>query len=394
MLRTCIVAVGNDRQCYDTLRRQLQGEGYTVELVESAEEAFQLIAVEPPDLVLTDLHMADVDGIGLCRALLAHSPGLPVIVLTDVADPSAAVSALRAGAEDYLTKPVHFDELLFSIHRAIERRAARVERQQLRQRADELRFQALAAVEAHREILSVVAHDLRTPLGVIALWAQHLTRSPGPRGDTSQLGLAAISRNATRMQRLIGDLLDESRIRTGHLPLERAAHPLSALLADVSELRPLAQQKRVSLVTVPPNPERLLSCDRGRMNQVLGNLVANAIKFSKPGSTVTVSAEDDGDGVLFAVRDEGPGIEEDALPLVFDRFWQVKTSGQAGVGLGLYIVKSIVELHGGRVWVESRPGQGATFKVFLPGVVAGSDCSQDSARLHHAPHIPEPNPRS
>ncbi len=375
MSHTRILIVDDDPRARAGLQLLLQGEGYVVELAPSAAVAFRMVGENPPDLVLTDLQMPEMDGIALCRGLHVHSPQLPVIVVTGFSETSLAVRALHAGAEDYLIKPVDCDELLVSIQRAIERRAAAVERQQLRARTEELSRRALAAVDAHQEVLSIVAHDLRNPLGVIAVWAQQLLQAetPSALGQSAQLGLSAISRNALRMQRLIADLLDESRIRTGRLPLDRGQHLLSQLLADVSELRPLAQQKRVRVDITPPKRDRLVSCDRGRMNQVLGNLLANAIKFSPPESTVTVSVEDDGAAVRFAVHDEGPGIAPDALPKIFDRFWQNKKGSHAGVGLGLYIVKGIVESHGGQVSVESRLGSGTTFSVTLPEACLGVD---------------------
>jgi signal transduction histidine kinase len=375
MTHTRILIVDDEPHAYQALQVLLRDEGYRVELAESAAQAFEMIGENLPDLVLTDLQMPGMDGIALCRGLHAHSPELPVIVVTGFADTATAVRALQAGAEDYLTKPVDFDELLVSIERAIERRAASVERQHLRARTEELYQQALAAVAAHEEVLSVVTHDLRNPLGVISLWAQHLVQaeSENTLEQSAKKGLPSILRNAQRMQRLIADLLDESRLRTGRLPLELGEHLLSQLLADVSELRPLAQQKRVRVDVVPPARDRLVVCDRARMSQVLGNLLANAIKFSPEGGTVTVSVNDDGAGARFAVRDEGPGIAPDALPKIFDRFWQSKKGDQGGFGLGLYIVKGIVESHGGHVSAQSQLGGGSTFYVSLPEARAGRD---------------------
>lgn len=255
-----------------------------------------------------------------------------------------------------------------SRQRTVEPHTVSIESRQPRVRTKARRQQARATVDADQEILSVVAHDLRNPLGVISLWAEQLlkTESEKTLGDSTQAGLCSILRNAQRMQRLIADLLDDSRLRTGRLPLEYGEHLLSELLADVAELRLLARQKRVRVEVIPPTRDRRLLCDRARVSQVLGNLLANAIKFSPADSTVTVSVKDDGAAVRFAVHDDGPGIASDALPKIFDRFWQSKKGGQAGVGLGLYIVKGIVESHGGHVSAQSQLGRGSTFYVSLP----------------------------
>lgn len=362
--------VDDDLCARDPLQKSLLTQGYLVTLAESAAEAFALVGDEPPDVVLTNLQMPEVDGIMLCRGLHSLRPELPVIVLTGFADTQSAVRALHAGAEDYLLKPVNFDELLVSIQRAIERRAASVERQQLRARTEELYRQALAALDAKEEVLSVVSHDLRNPLGVISLAAQHLLRmdSPTALDPAVQSSASRILRNAVRMERLIADLLDQTRLRTGQLALDRGYHQLGQLLADVLDLRPLAQSKRVNVDVRPPERERLVFCDRGRIGQALGNLVTNAIKFSPAGSTVTVCAQEEGRGVRFVVRDDGAGIAPDALLRIFDRFWQIEAGGRGGIGLGLYIVKGIAESHGGGVTVESQLGRGSAFCVSLPEI--------------------------
>jgi signal transduction histidine kinase len=369
-----ILIIDDDLSTCRGLQELLRGHGYVVESAQSAAAGFAMLSKHPPDVVLTDLQMPEMDGITLCRGLRAFSPELPVIVITGSMDTGSAVRALQAGAEDYLTKPVDVDELVISIQRAIERRAARVERQQLRVRTTELHRQALAALDANEEVLSVVAHDLRNPLGVIALGAQQLLQaaSSGALDPSVRAGASSILRNAERMERLIADLLDESRLRTGGLALERDYHPISQLLTDVSELRPLAQQKSVSLLVRPPEPDRLLFCDRGRMGQALGNLLTNAIKFSAAGSTVTVFVELEERGVRFAVRDEGPGISPDASKRIFDPFWQTEKASRAGIGLGLYIVKGIAESHGGSVSVDSQLGIGSTFYVSVPEVSASA----------------------
>lgn len=378
MPRTRILIVDDDQATLRALEQLLGGEGFVVDMADTGSAALELAHNHPPDLVLTDLQMPEMDGIALCRALTKLSPELPVIVATGLADTASAVKALHAGAEDYLTKPLDFDALLVSIQLAMNRRAAMVERQQLRACAEELYQQAIAAVQAHEEVLSIVSHDLRNPLAVIAASAQQLLRAPSPgpveiAGSDVRSVASRILRGSARMERLITDLLDQARIRGGRLAVEPAAHRVSELLADISELRPLAQQKQVLIQIEPPAQDRLLCCDRARIAQALGNLLANAIRFSPAGGTVSVSVEDVTGGVRFNVRDQGPGIAPEALPKIFDRFWQSRKSGSVGVGLGLYIVKGIVESHGGQVGVETRLGFGCTFHILLPDVPASAE---------------------
>jgi signal transduction histidine kinase len=365
---TRILVVDDDPVTRMTLRDALTNEGYVVELEAEGASALRLVQRLPPDVLLADVHMPEMDGIELCRKVHEIHPDLPVILITGLEDMSSVVRALRAGAEDYLTKPLDFAAMLLGIERVIQRRAAKVEGEQLRARSGALYQQMESAVQAHQDVLSIVSHDLRNPLGVITMAAQRLRDLP-PRGEAGRdtKGIAAmILRGTARMERLIADLLDESRIRSGHLSLECEGHSLSQLLEDVCELRPLAQNKRILIDIVAPEWDGQVHCDRLRVGQALGNLVANAIKFSPEGSTVTVSAGANNGRVTFTVRDAAGGIAPEAVASVFDQFWQAKQGRRSGVGLGLYIVKGIAEAHGGEIRVMSHLGVGSTFHLEIP----------------------------
>lgn len=358
-----ILVVDDDAEARNGLGSLLRGEGFVVEVAEDGAAALVAVRACCPDVVLTDLNMPNIDGLELCRTLRVLEPDLPVVVAS-AGDTPAAIRAMKEGAGDYLTKPLDLDAVLISIRHAIEERAAKVEQKQLRLRNEQLYQEALSAVRTYEDIVSIVSHDLRSPLGVICLQAQ-LLKAEG--SASSMEAVDRILRSATRMEHLIRDLLDESRIRNGHLQLERAPHPLAELLEDVSELRPLALQKGVRLAIQQTGDALSVSCDRPRIAQVLDNLVTNAIKFSERGSTVSLSAGPCNDGVSFAIHNDGVGITAEAQPHIFDRFWQTSGDGRrAGVGLGLFIAKGILDAHGGRIWVESEPGFGTTFHVVLP----------------------------
>lgn len=368
MPHTRIMVVEHEPTSLEALRALFSDEGFAVDLAQSGVSALRIARQDPPDVVITDLQVPEMDGIELCRALHELSADMPVIVVTGLVDTACVVEALRAGAEDYLSKPLDVDAVLISVQRAIARRAAKIEREQLRLRTEELYRQALSAAQAHEEVLTVVAHDLRNPLAVILMRSRRLAElgCSAQRGGELQTIANSILRNVQSMQRLIADLLDESRIKTGHLSVECAGHSLAQLLGDISELRPLAQQKRISIALKLPTRERVVYCDRVRVSQVLGNLVANAIRFSPESSTITVSAEECNGGVLFSVGDEGAGIAGELLPHIFDRFWQSRPNQQEGLGLGLYITKGIVEAHGGQISVCSQLGVGSTFSFSIP----------------------------
>jgi signal transduction histidine kinase len=229
--------------------------------------------------------------------------------------------------------------------------------------------EARAAVQARDDMLSVVSHDLRNPLGVIGMAAQ-LLEGNGDRLDrrasTKYLGM--IRRAADSAVLLVNDLLEAARLEAEPYLLARSRVEVDALLAEVVETQgPLAEQAGVALVSDPPAAPSVLRADRQRLLRVFANLVGNACKFTPPGGRVRVGAGGEEDGVRFYVADTGSGIAAENLDRLFTRFWQADGADQRGAGLGLSIVKAIVEAHDGRVWAESRPGEGTTIHFWIPG---------------------------
>ncbi len=235
-----------------------------------------------------------------------------------------------------------------------------------------LYHEAREAVRTREEVLAVVSHDLKNPLGTISLSANLLTRAApeGEPGARIRRHADTIQRSAQRMDHLIRDLLDMASLREGKLTLERREHPVGQLIDEaLALLEPLAVEKSLELQARVRGRDTRLLCDADRIFQVLSNLVGNALKFTPAPGRVEVHAEPQGSEVRFAVRDSGPGIPRDKLPHIFDPYWQARETARQGTGLGLHIARGIVEAHGGRLWVESEPGQGSTFFFTLP--VAG-----------------------
>ena len=223
------------------------------------------------------------------------------------------------------------------------------------------------AIQARDEVLGIVAHDLRNPVNAI-LMAVSLLRRPGAERDAaSRTSVEAIGRSATRMNRLIRDLLDVTRLEASALSIEQAPVPAGRIVSESVEAQEsLASSSSLGLRLdlAPDVPE--VWADRDRLLQVFENLIGNAVKFTEPGGSITVGAAPRNGEVLFWVVDTGAGISIEDLPHVFDRFWQADKARSCGTGLGLPIVKGIVEAHGGRIWVQSRLGCGTTFLFTIP----------------------------
>ncbi len=251
-----------------------------------------------------------------------------------------------------------------------ERKHVDRERERLLERERESRYAAESASRAKDSFLATVSHELRTPLGVILGWAGIL-RAGNADARTVERAAEIVERNARAQAKLIDDMLDISRIVSGKFQIEPSEiDPARVVGAAVESLRPAAEEKGVALaLTVEPLPGPVVA-DPERLQQIVWNLLANAIKFSSQGGKVTVALGPAGDRLRIEVRDEGVGIDPQRLPHVFERFWQADTSStrrHGGLGLGLAIVRHLAEMHGGRVTAASRgEGYGATFTVEIP----------------------------
>lgn len=241
--------------------------------------------------------------------------------------------------------------------------------------------EAQAAVRSRDNVMAIVSHDLRNPLNAIALNLSLLTRPwAGDReGGDRRKGrgqLESIKRSVQRVGRMVEDLLAASTIQAGHFSVRASPECPEVLLADlVQALEPMAAEQGITLEAAFPSSLPPVLCDRDRVLQVFGNLCGNALHVAPRGGFIRVSARlEEGPStplgmngfVCFRVSDTGPGMPTAQLASVFDRYWQAAPGSSSGVGLGLFIVKGIVEAHGGRVWAESPQGEGASFFFTLP----------------------------
>lgn len=241
------------------------------------------------------------------------------------------------------------------------------------------------AIKARDEVMGVVAHDLRNPLNTILMQASALRTDDTCTPDVAQKQGAAIERAVKRMNRLITDLLDVAKLEAGRLSIESAAFEAKDLVLDAVEAqRDLAARASLELRGETEHELPRVWADRDRVLQVFENLLSNAIRFTEAGGTIVVGAEPRATEVLFWVSDTGRGIAVEDLPRVFDRFWQARGDKGHGrsAGLGLAIVRGLVEAQRGRVWVESTPGRGSTFSFTLPIARAGRE------RRHLRPPLP------
>jgi signal transduction histidine kinase len=295
------------------------------------------------------------------EALRAANESVAILAIVDNVD--ACDDLLEAGGNDFI---VRSDMTAHHLGRRLRFviRAAKLESDERQARSE-----AERAAHAREEILAVVSHDLRNPLNAISIAVQELS-DPRIDDETRARYVAAILRSTARAERLIRDLMCVAMIDSGRLVIEPRPLNLTALLRQAARDHELmAQNVRMSIELQLDEALGSVSADRDRILQVLGNLIGNALNHARGSGTVTIAAEPAaGERVRVSVIDRGPGIAADALPMIFDRYWQASRSGRArtGIGLGLAIAKSIVELHGGALSVESEAGKGTAFRFTLP----------------------------
>jgi signal transduction histidine kinase len=266
------------------------------------------------------------------------------------------------------------------VAQAVARKMTEVEVARLFEEAETARAQAEDASRMKDEFLAVVSHELRTPMSAILGWSHILKTERRNEPATLSKGLDVIERNARAQTKIIEDILDVSRIITGKLVIEPVAVSLAAVISDaIDVVRPSAAAKEIQLSLVAPDDLFGIIGDPGRLRQIVWNLLSNAVKFTPRGGQVQVTLARDEGSVSIAVRDTGKGIAPSFLPHVFERFRQADSSTtrlQGGLGLGLAIVRHLVELHGGHVRAASEgTDRGATFTVTLPVRVAGTTTS-------------------
>jgi two-component system, sensor histidine kinase and response regulator len=415
MPKGSLLVVDDEESVAVTMGAILEMDGYDVVVSTSGSDALRTLQEQVFDLVLTDLRLDDTDGLTIISEISRLQPDTMCIVLTGYASLESAIKALREGAYDYLIKPCDVDELRAVVARGVERRQLGI---QLKQRVAELETanatiyqmnrdlqrrieeataelkQLYRSAQAHVEqledldrlksrFLSMASHELKTPLTSVSGLAQVLLRrmrrrlelgrpddeewTAEQRAHVDRLDL--LNSQTARLGRLVDELLDVSRIESGKLEFRAAPVDLYDLVREVAARLQLTTTRHTIEVAAEGQQAGPVDADRDHLEQVLDNLVTNAIKFSPDGGTIHITVRDEGEQVVLSVRDSGVGIPVNQLDAVFGLFYQAEdpvSRRTGGMGLGLYISKEIVTRHNGRIWAESEPGKGSTFNIALP----------------------------
>lgn len=376
-----------------TLTVCLKDEGYNVNVCETAKDAIdQIVSSAPTDVVISDLKLTDGSGLQVLWALKKIDPDVAFILIAGHASLETAIEAVNEGAFAYHVKPLDTDALNQSVRNALKQHRLVVENRELllrlRRANRELRISSAAELEeknrelerlsvAKTQILSTVTHELRTPLTSIMGHVDRMLLKQdrvGHLNEVQQTHLQIVQKNAGRLKELVDDILDAASIDSSSFVLSLVDLDVQEEIeAAVQSMENQIAEKEISLGLDVPSDLPRVKADRLRFSQVISNLLSNACKYSPAGASANIVAKEDTGVVQIAVTDSGVGISEANQAKLFSKFFRADNSltrEVSGTGLGLYITKSIVEAHGGRIWVDSEGGKGSTFSFTLPTVAA------------------------
>jgi signal transduction histidine kinase len=366
-LRASILIVDDEAGLQTSLVTAFTKEGYRAAGAGSGEEAVEHLNQKAFDILLTDLMMPGMNGIALMELALRRSPDQVVVLMTGGATVESAVRALKGGASDYILKPFTLAEIFHVAERSLEQ--ARLRRENLHLEEINRRLQEVDQLKSN--LLSAMTHEFRTPLTIMHGWLDLLLGNQFGRLTGQQHeSLRAVRRGAVRLDRLISNLLAYVEYERGRVPLEYLSVGLSNLLQEAAdELRPDCLERRVVMEVEFENVLPVLRADGERLRLLFFNLMENAVKFNEPGGQVRVRAQGDAQGVEVSITNTCGVLPAEQIPRLLQPFTQGDMSirrAAGGLGLGLAVVRAILEAHGGRLAVESGPERGTTVRVRLP----------------------------
>jgi signal transduction histidine kinase len=393
-----ILIVDDDAIDRLTVSRSLRKSGMSIHQVEAttASEAREHLTNSSFDCIFLDYHLPDQDGLDLIRSLRADGIKIPLIVLTGQGDEQVAVESMKAGANDYLSKSkLVGDRLAYILKNAVRIYRAELEtsiayeklqetnkillhqNEELKKQQQQIKIQNLELLKASRlksQFLATMSHELRTPMNAIIGFSQVLLRqSKGNLNAHQRTMLDRILTNSKNLLLLVNDILDLSKVEAGRLELRPEPCDLVQLVeATVSQLRCMTDEKHLRIRVENRLSHSRAFNDSTRVRQILINLISNAIKFTDRGEIIVHLNESGMNRVSIEVQDTGIGIAAANLDHIFEIFRQIDQSisrQYGGTGLGLAITRSLVEMMGGKITVESELGRGSTFKVEIPRYV-------------------------
>ena len=399
------------------LRHTLEFHNYHVTTVHSGEEALQRLQQSKPSIIISDIIMPGIDGYELCKNIKKSKQyrEIPVILLTQLSDPSDIVKGLECGADHFITKPYDKDfilsqvqyivtnrelrkhalanlgleiffagqkyminsdriqiiDLLFSTYEIVLQKKRELET--MNQKLKETNIKLKHIDQVKNDFLSTVSHELRTPIAIMKEGISLcMDERVGRLNPVQKKLLTDTEDNLMRLTHLVNDLLDVSKIEEGKIKLRRKSMEICQTIQKLyEEYKPQADKKDIHLVKRLPKKPVMIYADEEKIIQIFNNLLSNAFHFTVNDDTITIGVKDKSKHIECYVSDTGVGIDEKDIPKLFQKFEQIDRvdgPGYKGTGLGLTICKGLTEKHNGKIWVESELGKGTTFRFTIPKI--------------------------
>jgi len=363
MTKERLLVIDDEEGLRNFCKRALTKEGYEVEVSSSGEEALALMKEKTFNLALIDLKMPGIDGLEVLKRIKEEYPRTETMILTGYGSFESAVDALRLGADDYLTKPIDVAALLMAVKRCLEKRALKREIHGLK-KLDKMKS----------EFINNISHELLGPISVATGAIDSIDIIAGEKkikDENFEMLMKIMKSNTAWMGKLIKNLSDFSKIEKGKIEMNCKLINLNELLSDTTkEIEIETEHNGRDPIEIKIQKEvSTLYADEDKMRIALYNLLKNAIKYTPADGKITITAQEKGEAVEITISDTGIGISPEHHEKIFDKFYRVDSSltqKVGGLGIGLSLVKKSVEVHNGRIWVESELNKGAKFIFTLP----------------------------
>lgn len=422
-MNTKVLIVEDSPTQLEQLRYILEKEGYDVSAAKNGLNALEVLKHTKPELIISDIMMPELDGYALCEQVKKNpeTKDIPIVLLTNLSDPQDVIRGLQSGADNFLTKPYNetfllsriryilinkeirqnslssdmgmaivfggkkyfinsdrmqiIDLLLSTYENAIQKNKELIDvNKQLVSMHNELETKNLQLQKLNEDknkFLRIAAHDLRNPVGTILSMSSILLDEEGDSLSPQVREMIGVMESSSSfMLQLLNELLDVAVIESGKLNLNIFEIDLVSLITNnILHNKPAADKKSIALEFKSDLEKLDATVDSVKIEQVLNNLISNAVKFSHTGKSITINLKQEEDNAVITVRDQGQGIPEAEMDKLFKPFSKTSvksTHGEQSTGLGLSIVKKIIEAHNGRIWAESEVNVGSAFSFSIP----------------------------
>ncbi|QXM05775.1 hybrid sensor histidine kinase/response regulator [Crassaminicella indica] len=360
----------------------IKNSGYEPILVSQGNEVLKYVRVEKPDLILLDIIMPKMDGYEVCEILKkdTRTEDIPIIFLTGQSRIEDVAKGFEVGAVDYINKPFHEVELIARVKTHLQLKKLHDKLKKSNEQLQKINMELLKANEIiqynklQTEFFANISHEFRTPLNLIFSTIQLFELCMQDHLDIKENKYIKIMKqNCYRLLRLVNNLIDITKIDSGYFEIDLQNHNIVDIVENITlSISEYIERNDLKLIFDTDVEEKIIACDVDKIERIILNLLSNAIKFTKSGGNIIVKIYDKKEKVVISVKDTGKGIPKDKIDTIFERFMQIDKSlsrKREGSGIGLSLVKALVEMHGGEIFVKSEYGKGTEFIIELPAKV-------------------------